>query len=521
MSVEYEKKNIRDNKKVLKNTFMLYIRTLLILLITLYSSRVLLRTLGAEDYGIYNVVAGFVAMFSFLSSSIAAGTSRFFAFEIGAGDKTRLKQFFSLSILSFWFFAIIIVLLSETFGLWFVKTQLVIPVERQHAAIIAYHFAILSFVVNLLSTSYKSMIIAHEKMNVYAYIGILEVALNLLLLLFLTTISYDKLELYAFLMLGVSIVVTTSYYLYCKIKYSETNYSFFWNKNMFKEFFGYSVWVTVGSFTGLCRSQGINMLLNVFFNPIVNAARGIAYQVLSAINQFVSNFYTASRPQITKLYAAGQYKDMLDLVFSSSRVCFLLTLLFSLPIYIEAPAILTMWLGEFPEYTVSFTRLVLIIVLLDTFGYPFQAAVSATGNIKWFQLVVGGTNFLVLPITYIFLKLGHAPESAFYVTIAMSCVAQVARMIFMKRLLNMSMIAFTKEVIFRALVVTALSPLVAVIIKLVSTQGLVQSLLTIILSALWIIFLSLYLGVSTSEREKVLAKAAQIKTKLFARKACN
>lgn len=499
-------KTVGNNKRIAKNTLMLYIRMGLIMLMTLYLSRVILTTLGIEDYGIYNVIAGFVLMFSFLTSTISSGTSRFFAYEIGAGNEEKLSQYFKLSLLSFGILSVIILILAETVGLWFIKNLLVIPADRVSAAILVYHFSISGFIVSMFSIPYKSLIIAYEKMNFYAYMGIVEVVLNLLVVFVLTKLPADKLELYAILLFALNALTSFCYYLYCRINYSTSRYSFFWEKSMFKEFFSYSFWIIIGSLSVLLRGQGVNILLNLFFGPTINAARGIAYQVQSAINQFVSNFYMACRPQITKLYAAGEKEKMMQLIFSSSRICYLLTLIFTLPIYLEAPTILKLWLNTVPAYTVVFTRLTLISIIIDTISYPFQAAVSATGKVKWYQLITGGIIVSALPLSYFTLKQGYSPEAVFYITIITVFTAQISRLFFMKFLLNMSIISFMRNVVSRMVFTSFISAIIPTMIYYNMQPGIYRMSCIISTSLISVVTLGFIIGIPPNERNAIITR---------------
>ena len=466
--------------------------------------------MGFEDFGIYNVIAGFVSMFSFLTATISGGTSRFFAYEIGQQNWDKLNKYFKLSIVAFAFLSLIILLLAETLGIWFVKNKLIIPEERLIVALTVYHFSILSFIANMFSIPYKSMVIAYEKMDIYAYISILEVLLNLGIVYLLNLTSIDKLGLYSCLLFLLNVSVTFAFYIYCRTKYKESKFSFFWNRTMFMEFFNYSLWIVIGSLAGLLRGQGLNILLNIFFGPTINAARGIAYQVHSAINQFVNNFYTACRPQITKLYATGKQDSMMTLVFSSSRICYMLTFLFALPIFIETPFILQLWLGDIPNYTILFTRLVLVTILIETISYPFQAAVSATGRIKWYQIITGGLTILTLPAAYTFLYYGYNPEVVFYVTIFFALIAQLLRIVFMKKLLQMSIISYLKNVIVPMVLVSTTALLIPFIFYLISDKTRHASILIIGVSMISVFVSGGLFGVTKEEKKIVRLKLKQL-----------
>ena len=494
------------NKRILKNTFFLYIRMTLIMLTTLYISRVILRVLGVEDFGIYNVIAGFVSMFSFLTATVSGGTSRFFAYEIGQQNWDKLSKYFRLSVVAFAMLSLIVLLFAESLGLWFVKAKLVIPPDRMDAGLMVYHFSILSFIANMFSIPYKSMVIAYEKMDVYAYISIVEIGINLGIVYILDLTSIDKLELYGYLIFALNAAVTLSFYAYCRIKYPAARFSFFWDKAMFREFFNYSIWIVIGTLSGLLRGQGLNILLNIFFGPAVNAARGIAYQVHSAVNQFVNNFYTACRPQITKQYATGDLQPMMSLVFSSSRICYMLTLLFTLPLLLETPMILKLWLGTVPDYTILFTRLVLVTIMIETISYPFQAAVSATGRVKWYQIVTGGITILTLPVAYVYLRLGYAPEAVFYVSICMATMAQFSRFIFMKRLLQMSVRAYLKSVMAPMMALTIVSPVIPIVLYYILDEAVNSAIAVVAASMLAVVVFGFLIGLSSAERRSIKLK---------------
>lgn len=308
-----------NNKRIAKNTLMLYFRMLIIMLVTLYTSRVVLSALGVVDYGIYNVVGGLVTMMGLLNGAMSVSTQRYLTYELGKGDMLRLKQVFSTCMTIFMILSLIVIILAETIGLWFLYNKMVIPEERMDAACYVYQFSILACILSLITNPFNATIIAHEKMDVYAYVSILEVALKLVIVYLLLVIPTDRLITYGILILASQFIVALCYIIYCWKKFSETHYHFYWDKPLFRELISYSGWNLYGSAAGLVKGQGLNILLNMFFNPAVNAARGIAYQINSAITQFFTNFYTAVRPQITKYYATGEINEMTKLVFRSSR----------------------------------------------------------------------------------------------------------------------------------------------------------------------------------------------------------
>ena len=443
-----------NSKRIAKNTLLLYFRMLLTMLVSLYTVRVVLNTLGILDYGIYNVVGGVVVMFSFLSNTMASASQRFFAFELGRNDIAQLKKTFSLTVTIYFLIAFIVVVLAETVGLWFVNFKMVIPIERMVAANWIYQFTILSFVVTILTIPYDAAIIARENMKVFAYVSIIEVTLKLAIVYLLVLFSIDKLKLYAFLMFIASCIVSSIYIIISKRKYEECKFQLYWDKKLFNTLISYSGWNLFGSVAGVLNNQGVNILLNMFFGPIVNAARGIAYQVSTSVNQFVSNFIVAVNPQITKYYAANEKEQMIKLVFQSSKLSFFLLFILSMPVLLETNFILTLWLKIVPEYVILFTRLVIITAMIDSLSYPLMVAAQATGDIKRYQTLVGSVMLLNLPISYCFLKLGFPPQTTMYVAIGVSVVCLFLRLLMLKTLVGLIIRDFVNNVLRKVISVT-------------------------------------------------------------------
>lgn len=493
-----------NNKRIAKNTLYLYVRMLIVMLVSLYTVRVVLNALGAMDYGINNVVSGVVVMFSFLTSSMVAASQRFFAFYLGQNDTKKLSEYFIVSFWSYVGFIVLIFILAETLGLWFVMTQLTIPSERMGAAIWAYQCAIISFCFSIVSIPYNSIIIAREKMNIYAFGGLVEAFLKLLVAYLITLILFDKLKVYSVLMCVMMGSVNVFYIVYCLRKFPECRIKRFWDKNIFKEVMSYSLWNLFGALSVIIRSQGINILLNMFFNPVVNAARAIAYQVNGAINQFVNNFYKAVQPQITKYYAANDQKYLESLVFRSSRFCFYLIFLLSLPILIETPFVLKLWLKNLPENTVLFTRLVIIIAIIDSISYPLQTSISATGRIKYFQIVTGGLLLMNLPIAWLLLHWGYPPESTMYIAMAISIIAQVTRVYFAKEYNHFSVIAYTHGVLRPIFAVGVLSILIPIMLLACMDEGYLRFVLVLFSCMSFTTVFVWSVGITPSERHAII-----------------
>ena len=489
-----------NNKRIAKNTLYLYARMLVVMIVSLFTVRVVLRALGAEDYGINNVVGGVVTMFSFLTSTMISASQRFFAFYIGKQDFKKLSDYFTMSFWCYVGLIIIIVALAETLGLWFVRTQLTIPDERMDAAMWVDQGSSGAVIFSILTIPFNSLIIAREKMNIYAIGGLLEVFLKLGAAYLIFIAPFDKLKVYAFLMCVMMSSVNSFYITYGLKKYKECHVRLMWDKGIFKEVLNYSSWSLFGASSSVIRSQGINILLNIFFNPIVNAARAIAYQVNNAINQFVMNFYKAVQPQITKYYAAGDQKNLLTLVFRSSRLCFYLVFFLSLPILIETPYILTLWLKALPENTVLFTRLVISIAIIDSISYPLQTSISATGRIKYFQIVTGGLLIMNLPVAWLFLKLGYPPEVTMYIAMTISVIAQITRIAFARYYNQMSIRDYVFNVLFPIFSVIISSSILPLLVWSHLSEGLMRFIfvgITCVFSTGISIFL---VGITSSER---------------------
>ena len=489
--------------RIAKNTLMLYFRQILIMLVSLYTVRVILETLGAEDYGIYNVVAGVVTMFSFLSNSMATASQRYFSFELGRGDLEQLEKVFSLSLLIYVLIVVLVLLLAETAGLWFVNNKLVIPPERKIPALWVYQFSIAAFLFTILTSPYMAMIIAHENMNIYAYVSIVEVSLKLIIVFVLHFIAWDKLALYGLLMLAVAVINTAIYRIVCMKKYRECSFSFYWNKDLFKEIAGYSGWNMFGATAGIFKNQLVNILLNQFFNPVVAAARVIATQVDNAVMSFSQNFSTAMRPQIIKSYAAGEKEKMLSLMFHGSKGTYLLVYLFALPLALEMPMVLGLWLKNPPEYAVLFTRLMLVDVLVTSLSYPIMTAAQATGKMKMYQSVVGGILLLNVPFSWMALKMGFPAYSVLIIAIGIVFISTIARLLLLKRLVDYSIRRFFKTVLIPIFVISIVAAILPIIICYFLEQNLLRLLIVTGISVISVGIISYCIGLNREERQKV------------------
>ena len=376
---------------------MLYVRMILSMLVSLYTSRVVLNVLGIEDYGIYNVVGGTVIMFGFLNGAMSSATQRFLTYDIGQKNHIQLHKTFNAAQIIHIGIAILIVLIAETIGLWFISNKLNLPGVRLEAALWVYHCSVLSFTVTVIQAPYSALIIAREKMSVFAYLSIVDVLLKLFVVLLLSYISFDKLEFYALLIFGVSVTVAALYRIYSRIHFEETKFLIVNDKSLYKRLASYSIWNLFGALSLVAKTQGVSIMLNIFFGVVVNSALGVANQVSGTVYSFVSNFQIASNPQIIKSYATDDKEYMNHLVIRTSKFSFILLFILTLPIIIEIEYILQLWLKLVPEYTVIFTILILIEVLIHSISGSLMAAVSATGNIRFYQLIIGSFSLLILP----------------------------------------------------------------------------------------------------------------------------
>jgi O-antigen/teichoic acid export membrane protein len=426
-----------NHKRIAKNTVFLYIRMIVVMGIGLYTVRAILDLLGVVDYGIYNVVGGVVAMFSFVNGTLATSSQRYFSIELAKSDLNRLNKWFCLNITTFSVFILIFVVIAETIGLWFVNTQMTIPPERMSAANCVYQFSILSFCISFISIPYNALIIAHERMSAFAYISIVEALMKLGIVFILMYIPWDKLVSYSVLMLITSLGITLSYVVYCHKKFVESRFAPYWNKSEIKELLSFSGWHLFGTFSVVVRSQGINILINMFFNPAINAARAVAYQIYGAVTQFSENFLVAVKPQIYKGYAQNDYNTLNRLIIRSTYLCTFLMAILVFPILSNSSFVLELWLKEVPKYAVAFTQLVLINGIIDSASGPLTVSILATGRIKKYELVVATLFVLNLPISYVFLNLGAEPTVTMLVSIFISLVVFFSRAYILSKKLNL------------------------------------------------------------------------------------
>lgn len=502
--------NTSDNKRIAKNSILLYIRMFIMVIISLYTSRIVLKTLGVEDFGINNVVGGVITFLGFLTGSLAGASSRFITVALGKGDYRELKNTFNNIVLIHGLFSIIVLIIGETIGLWFVTTQLNIPAGRENAAMWVYQLSILTSIGSLISSPYNAAIIAHEKMSAFAYLTLGDAILKLLAVFMLVYTPFDKLIFYAAYICLIQLFDFIVYIIYCNRKFEETKGLTFQNtdKYLFRQIFSYAGWTMNGNLAYFGFTQGLNILLNIFFNPVVNAARGIAVQVQNIVNNFCVNFQMAINPQLTKSYAAGDLKRMHQLIIASSKYSFFLMLFICLPLTIEAETVLGWWLGEFPEHSVSFLRLILGASILSCFSNPILTAVHATGRIKWFQIYEGTSLLMIVPVAYIALKFFNVPpEAVFIIHIIIEIITQGIRLKIVLPMIGMEMREYLWSVITPVLKVAILSPILPIIAyNYISMSEVVEFLILGVICVIAVTLCTFYFGCSKKEKELVISK---------------
>lgn len=406
--------NSPNNKRIAKNTLMLYFRMFVITLVSLYTSRVVLNALGVIDYGIYNVVGGIITMAAFLNSAMVAASQRFLSFELGKGDIDRLSRVFCTSINIHAAICVIAFLIAETVGLWFVNSQLVIPEDRMTAANWVYQASIFTFIINVMSVPYNSAIVAHERMSAFAYISILDAILRLLIVYLLFLIPYDNLVVFSILSVCVVVIIRICYTIYCKRHFSECKYRFIFDKVLFVEMFSFAGWSIIGNLGFSFKDQLSNIILNLFFGPSVNAARGIGTQIIAFVKTFAHNFTMSLNPQITKQYAAGNVSGSRQLVYVGSRFTFYLLTIMAIPVIVNISHILKLWLVNVPKYTEEFVVLSILLAMLYGVSECVTKAIQATGRIKWFQIGISLIMLSELPLAWLLLEMGYPPFSVMW-----------------------------------------------------------------------------------------------------------
>lgn len=507
-----------NNKRIAKNTLLLYVRMLFLMVVSLFTSRVILNTLGVEDFGIYNVVGGIVAMFTIISGSLTSAISRFLTFELGKGDKEKLKTIFSTSVNIQLGLSAIIILIGEIVGIWFLNNQMNIPAERMMAANYILQCSLGIFVLNLLSVPYNASIIAHEKMGAFAYISILDIILKLAVAYAIMLFPFDRLISYGVLLLAESIFIRLIYGLYSKRNFEECTYHLIYDKAVLRKMVSFAGWNFLGVTAGTLNTQGVNILMNVYFGVTVNAARGIAVQAGAAISQFVQSFTTAVNPQITKSYAVGDITYMHTLVCQSSKFSAYLFLLMAIPLSVETPEIFEIWLKNPPEYAVLFFRLSLLGTLMDSvLSNSLMTAIFATGDIKKYQVYVticGGT---VFPLSWLAYLMGASPDSTYIIYFIIYCVVLYVRLYVIQQKVHLQIKEYARRVLVKFIPVAVLSYLVPISIAYLMPASFGRILITTIVSVVITCAIIYSIGLTIGERNMVMSKVKKITNKYLSK----
>jgi len=477
-----------------------------LMLVTLYTSRVVLDQLGVVDFGVYNVVGGIVAMLSFLNSSMTNAVQRFFSFAIGEGDSEKLNRYFNVSLAAHVMIAVVVIILTEVLGVWYLENYINIPAERMDTARWVLHFSILSTVFFILQVPFNSMIIAKEQMSIYAYLSIFDGILRLVIAYMLTITIWDKLKAYAVMMAVVPMIVLIIYYVYCRRAFAESRIRNNGSWSILREITGFASWNVFGEISWLLTDQGVNLLINYFYGPAINAARAIGLQVNLAVNKFVQNFQVAVNPQVIKLYAAGDLDAMKRLVFQASRLSFYLLMVLSLPLLFAMEDVLALWLKEVPAKTAVFCRLFLICTLIQIIPNLLAQIARGYGKIRKYTTMVSSTIFLIFPASFLALYLGASPE----ITVVVAIIAQTSlifiRMYLIKGMIGMRYMEFTAEVIWPILKVTVAALIVPTLLSVTLESSLLVSFSMIVVSVLSALIASYFVGMTQSERNLLLAE---------------
>lgn len=503
--------NSEKSKTIAKNTLFLYLRMLFLMAVNIYTSRVVLQAIGVEDYGIYNVVGGFVALFSLVSAALTSACTRFINYEMGKGNTERLNTVFSTTVTVQALLALIVVVLTESIGVWYLNNHMVIPPDRIAAANWVFQFSIVTFCLNLITVPFNAAIIAHERMKTFAYVSIIDGTAKLLIAYLVMAPLFDKLVYYALLLCVLQLVIQTIYRVYCKRSFDECTYHFIIDKPLLKQMFGYAGWHLIGNSATILKNQGVDLILNLFFGPVVNAAKGIANQVLSAVMGFASNFMMALNPQITQSYARGDYDYMMTLINKGARYSYYILMLLSIPIIVEADYLLHLWLVEVPEYATIFVQLSLVVSMIAALSNPLMTAQNATGKVRNYQIIVGGILLLNLPLCYVFLRLGCTPDAVLLVAVTIEIFCLIARLVIIPRYVtSFNSLLFIKSVVVNCALVSVLSFLPVYSISLLLPQTFLSFLVIGFVSVCTSLVILYVVGCNKEERIFAQKKAVEI-----------
>lgn len=495
-----------NNKRIAKNTLLLYLRQLLILLVSLYTVRATLKALGTEDYGLNDLVSGTVTVLSFVSGTLTSATQRFFSFELGRKKQERLRSIFSVNLILYTGVAFLLLLLLETIGLWLVNNRLTIPSTRFDAVVVNFHFAVLSFFFTVLRTPFIAIIIAHEDMHLFAGISIVEVFLKLgaVIILQFVILPTDKLILYGGLICLVSVIIAAAYITICSVKYEECQYrKLYWNGSVARHLLGFTGWTLFGQISTVFRTQAVTIIVNQYFSPVILASQSIAKNVSGAVNSFAANFNTSLYPPIIKYYASEELHQMYNLVYNGSKICFFLLWVLALPLMLEMEVVLSLWLGEVPPFLVLFANLSIIEALIQAFSLPLTTAARAPGKMRMYELSLGVVQISIFVATLIAFHYGASAYSMYVVAIAANVVLFFLRLYIVEKLTGLPLVRFLEKVMVPSLIVVALSASLSIMVQMILPLGLLDAIIVII-SSLVINGLCIYfVGLDKEWREKI------------------
>jgi len=492
-----------SEKQIAKNTLFLYIRMFIVVLITLFTVRVVIKALGVLDYGVFTAVGGVVLIMSFLSQTVTFAAQRYFSYELGKNDFTRLKDVFSSVLIIYVIIALFVSIVAEFIGMWFLENKMIIPENRLDVARWVLHFSLLSFVVTIFYAPFNAMIIAHENMSVYAFVSVFEVLLKLIIVFILPWCNYDRLFLYAGLLLLVYVIVALVYIGYCLKYYAETHFRLKWDTSLISELIGFSSWTMFGTLSGAANYQGTGILLNMFFGPVANASLSVAHQVSQALQLFSSNIFTAVRPPMTKSYAVGDYAYVMNLFYKSSKYSYYLLLIILLPLFFEMPFVLQLWLGSVSEYMVDFSRLLLVYVVIVSLSNPISIIVQAAGKVKIYHGFVDGFTLLSLVISYFAFLIGGSANIVFYVMIFVFFVAHLFRLVILHNIIKFLYIDYLMKFVLPGLFVSIIVSLPVCALHFLMDDSWVRFLLILLATFIFLV-LSIYcIGINKEEKEYI------------------
>lgn len=504
--------NSSNNSRIAKNTLFLYLRMILVLVVSLYTTRVVLNALGVVDYGINNVVAGFVSMFAFLNTSMSNGIQRFYNFKLGSEGEEAFTKVYNMAMLIQLLLAAIVLILLETVGLWYLNNKMVIPADRMMTARWIYQFSVISLVLVIMQIPYSAAIMAHERMNYYAYVSIIEVALKLGFAFLLPHVKSDRLFVYGCYSLGVSVLNFLLYFCYSKKNFKSIRLQKGFHKDLFRNMLSFSGWNIFGTFAYMIKGQGLNVLLNAFFGPVVNAARGISGMIGNAIQGFQSNIVISFRPQLVQSYAEGNLDRVRNMMFSLSKISFIMLFMLSMPVMIELPYILHLWLGDVvPEYTIQFTTLMLINMIVSSLNTPLTQVVHATGKMKKYQICTSVVVCLVLPFSWIILRMGGSPVIVYIISLFIVAINQVVCLIVLKMIFPYSIKEYLIKVIVPCLILSVTATAIPLIIHLLINPSFFRLAVVALIGVIGTVYFTYIIVLNNSEKRLVKQMIVKIK----------